>query len=466
MADGRVDDVGGAASEPGPSTLARRRWLGMLLGAPVAYAGLRVLDEDPAGAAAAAWVVSGNAVPTNGSQFLGTTNVAPLVFKTKASSGAGVTEKARLTPAGLLGVGLTNPTSTVHAKTTGKTAITGDTSNVGGFGVSGNVTARTAGAGAVGVRGVSQGAGTGVAGIAGRSGDGVKGTSIGGGNGVAGESPNGYGVLGHGLNGVYGEGQYNGLIGIARLASSTGVYAQGGTGSSGSFGVDARAGYRGVTSTGGNAGVFGSSGYVGVWGTSSGTDGGWGLFGDATGTTGVNYGVYGRTYSPSGYAGYFQGRTHVSGTLTKSAGSFRIDHPLDPENKYLSHSFVESPDMMNVYNGNVVLGAGGTAVVELPAWFEALNHEFRYQLTPIGAPAQLYVKREIAGNRFEIAGGRAGLKVSWQVTGIRQDDYAKAHPIVVEERKPAAERGRGAARAGGGGAPAAPSPDGVVATPG
>ena len=59
--------------------------------------------------------------------------------------------------------------------------------------------------------------------------------------------------------------------------------------------------------------------------------------------------------------GEFIGDVDVTGTLTKSAGSFKIDHPLDPENKYLSHSFVESPDMMNIYNGNVVLDATGEA---------------------------------------------------------------------------------------------------------
>ena len=35
----------------------------------------------------------------------------------------------------------------------------------------------------------------------------------------------------------------------------------------------------------------------------------------------------------------------------------------------------------------------------------------------------------------------AGLRVSWQVTGIRQDAYANAHRIPVEEQKPAEEQG-------------------------
>ena len=127
---------------------------------------------------------------------------------------------------------------------------------------------------------------------------------------------------------------------------------------------------------------------------------------------------------------------------SKSAGAFRIDHPLDPAGKYLSHSFVESPDMMDVYNGNVTLDGRGIATVQLPAWFEALNRDFRYQLTPLGAPGpNLYVAEEISGNRFVIAGGPPAGRVSWQVTGIRHDAYANAHRIQVEEEKPPAEQG-------------------------
>jgi hypothetical protein len=136
------------------------------------------------------------------------------------------------------------------------------------------------------------------------------------------------------------------------------------------------------------------------------------------------------------------GNLSVTGTLSKGAGSFKIDHPLDPANKYLSHSFVESPDMMNVYNGNIVLDAKGRAWVELPDYFEALNQDFRYQLTAIGAPGpNLYVAQEIRGNRFQIAGGKAGGKVSWQVTGIRHDAYANAHRIPTEEEKIGDDRG-------------------------
>jgi len=132
------------------------------------------------------------------------------------------------------------------------------------------------------------------------------------------------------------------------------------------------------------------------------------------------------------------GNARVGGTLFKGGGSFQIDHPVDPANKYLHHSFVESPDMMNIYNGIAALEANGEAVVELPDWFEALNRDFRYQLTCIGGFAPVYIAQKVANNRFKIAGGPPGLEVSWQVTGIRQDAWANARRIPVEEDKPAA----------------------------
>jgi hypothetical protein len=136
------------------------------------------------------------------------------------------------------------------------------------------------------------------------------------------------------------------------------------------------------------------------------------------------------------------GNLTVAGTLQKGSGSFKIDHPLDPENKYLYHSFVESPDMMNIYNGNVTLDEQGEAEVSLPEWFEALNRDFRYQLTAIGKFAPVYVAQEIKENRFMIAGGTRGQKISWQVTGIRKDAFAEHHRIPVEETKSLTERGK------------------------
>jgi hypothetical protein len=135
------------------------------------------------------------------------------------------------------------------------------------------------------------------------------------------------------------------------------------------------------------------------------------------------------------------GDVDVAGNLSKAGGSFKIDHPQDPKEKYLYHSFVESPDMKNIYDGVATLNEGGEAIVSLPGYFEALNRDFRYQLTCISGFAAVYVKQEVRGNRFMIAGGKPGLRVSWQVTGIRKDAWANAHRIPNEVEKPAGERG-------------------------
>lgn len=136
----------------------------------------------------------------------------------------------------------------------------------------------------------------------------------------------------------------------------------------------------------------------------------------------------------------------IPGSLSKGSGSFKIDHPLDPTGKYLYHSFVESPDMINIYNGVTVTDARGYATIELPDWFEALNREFRYQLTVIDENdsadfVQAKVVKGVGGNRFTIRSSAPRAKISWQVTGIRKDPYAEAHRIPVEEAKPAAEQG-------------------------
>jgi hypothetical protein len=136
------------------------------------------------------------------------------------------------------------------------------------------------------------------------------------------------------------------------------------------------------------------------------------------------------------------GDLHVAGTLSKAAGAFKIDHPLDPENKYLWHSFVESPDMMNIYNGNIVTDATGKAIVQLPDYFEALNMEYRYQLTVIGSFAQAIINKEVAGNKFEIATSTPNVKVSWQVTGIRHDAFAIKNRIPNVVEKDAKDKGK------------------------
>lgn len=233
---------------------------------------------------------------------------------------------------------------------------------------------------------------------------------------------------------------------------STGLTANGGTGD---LTVDASGnGGDGLVANGGASTSLSGSGIIanGASGQMTG-EGGPGLvasggIGEADGAGGIFSGG-GFSFNGdgidaaagSGLAGSFTGDVSISGNLSKGGGSFKIDHPLDPANKYLYHSFVESPDMKNIYDGVTMLDASGEAVIRMPEWFGALNRDFRYQLTCIGGFAPLYIAEELSNNQFKIAGGRAGLKVSWQVTGIRQDVWANAHRIPVEEGKNARERG-------------------------
>jgi hypothetical protein len=204
-------------------------------------------------------------------------------------------------------------------------------------------------------------------------------------------------------------------------------------------------GILGETSTGhGVRGYSNSSGY-GVSGYSVSAYGGYFETGNSSsyalvarsngGSSGAN------ALLATGYA-RIDGNLSVGGTISKGGGSFKIDHPLDPQHKYLSHSFVESPDMKNIYDGISVTNSDGEAVVELPDWFEALNRDFRYQLTVLGVFSQAIIKEEITNSHFSIKTDKPNVKVSWQVTGIRKDPFANAHRIPIEELKGKEEQGK------------------------
>ena len=224
--------------------------------------------------------------------------------------------------------------------------------------------------------------------------------------------------------------------GIRGLYSSTnsgeGLYGR----STGGHGITAvstsNLGVYAVSQETGSAGILAEGNYIGAQGSALGTD--------------INrQGVRGEinTSSGGGYAGLFVGgTTFVAGTLQKSAGSFIIDHPVEPESKYLIHSFVESPDMKNIYDGIVTTDAAGFATVKMPAWFDALNTDFRYQLTCIGQFAQAIVVKEIADQQFSIQTDKPMVKVSWQVTGIRNDPYARDKRLPVEKLKRSDEIGK------------------------
>jgi hypothetical protein len=367
--------------------------------------------------------------------------------------------------AGNVGVGTTTPTASVHSITgTNVNAMQGtnSSSTAGSVGVRGSQTAATGAS--FGVRGEAVG-GTSIAVIGANTSTSTTFAVIGV-EGVATSAASG------GL-GVLGLGSTQGVQGSTALASGVGVFGinsagVGVQGQTSSASGTALVGLNTSTATNFGAGIIGQSNVTdgtGVQGTANGTgvQGPWGVSGSTTGAGGTtvgtaaigvrglassssatnwHIGVYGQSpVTTNGWAGYFSGNVNVTGTLSKGGGSFKIDHPLDPENKYLYHSFVESPDMKNIYDGVVVLDSTGSALVELPTWFSALNGDFRYQLTPIGGFAPLYISQEVSDNHFAISGGVSGMKVSWQVTGIRHDPFAQSNRIPMEEAKGPGERG-------------------------
>ncbi len=287
-------------------------------------------------------------------------------------------------------------------------------------------------------------------------------TSVQDGRGMQAESVNGNGMQGvsysSGASGVFGVNTVNGF-GVAGNSRGQAVF---GESIGGDYGVHGKSAGTAVfgESTGGNIGVHGKSSGKGVFGESTGanavqgtstsssnsgvyglnTNLGFGIAGRSNGT-GIFAAVFGEN-TGSGNAGYFAGNVVVSGTCCASAeGTFRIDHPQDPANKYLTQAAVAAPEMLNVYSGNVTTDAGGAAIVTLPAYVEALNTDFRYQLTVVGRFAQAIVQTEVKDNRFTIATDKPNVKVSWQITGVRHDPYAEAHPLAVEQTKPTNEQG-------------------------
>jgi hypothetical protein len=122
--------------------------------------------------------------------------------------------------------------------------------------------------------------------------------------------------------------------------------------------------------------------------------------------------------------------------------NFTMDHPLDPENKLLRHAAAESNEVINFYSGNITTDASGKATVQLPDYFEAINKDFRYQLTVIGSFAQAIISKEVSNNRFEIATNVPNVKVSWEVKGVRNDARMQKHPFIAVEDKTPAQRGK------------------------
>ncbi len=338
-----------------------------------------------------------------------------------------------------------------------------------------------------GVYGTSDGSGTGVKGISNggigvygettsHSSAGINGHNTSSGNdgylggpdyGVFGMSAGSSGVVGqtsastggvHGSNTKSGGG--DGYLGgpdygvFGTSAGSSGVVGQTSASTGGVHGSNTRSGGGDGYLGGPDYGVYGSSASNGVYGTSPAygvygisTDASYGVYGASPIGTGVYAegftGLVAHTLANGGDSAIFEGDISINGNLhTSGAGLIKFDDPADPAANTITHAFVGSSEMKNIYDGVTALGASGTATVTLPTWFETLNGDFRYQLTALGTPqAGLFVSKEVANNEFTIAGGVPGARVSWQLTGVRKDPWANAHPIQARAAK--SETGRG-----------------------
>jgi len=337
----------------------------------------------------------------------------------------------------------------IHGEASGNsTGVQGNSTS--GFGVQGT---SPSGVGVVGfsdtgIGMVGTSPGFGVRGFS--SNIGVSGTSTSGvfGVGVEGSTDAGYGVVGTSTDGFGVVGGSSSGTGVVGSGTEVGVEGSSNSGVGVSGFSSSSAGVRGTSHAGAGTGMEGfSPSGLGVSGTSTSGFGVLGWSDTGIGVRGVStseelgFGVF----AEGQVAGLFNGPVDVFGDLIVVNGNkpFKIDHPLDPPNKYLLHNAVEAPERKNVYDGLARLDEEGAAWVELPEWFEALNGDFRYQLTAVGgAMPNLHVAEEVSENRFKIAGGQEGMKVCWQLTGTRKDPWAAANPFEVEQEKPQEERGR------------------------
>ncbi len=236
--------------------------------------------------------------------------------------------------------------------------------------------------------------------------------------------------------GVDGQG-FNGVTGQTTLVQGSGVF---GLHNNPANGVNIAGGIvnSGITSLGfyGNLGQTQYRSGYGVYGLNTNEIG---ATANAVGVGGMGfYGIYGASSNPSEGFGIVSANDLgvAQGLYVTGAKNFRIDHPQDPANKYLSHAAMESPEVLNVYRGNVVADASGNAVVELPSYFASINKDFSYILTPVGGAApELHVAAEIKENTFIIAGAKPRMKISWQVTAERNDIYMQKNPYSAEQEK-------------------------------
>ncbi|MBL7889480.1 MAG: collagen-like protein [Bacteroidia bacterium] len=439
----------------------------------------------PITSTAGAWLTTGNSATVAGTNYIGTNDAVDFVTKTGGT--AATNERARVTSTGNYVVNRTaaiSPTTDIfssygfgYAGAINTTATMEYPINGYSSGTASGIYGENNGTG-IGVQGTSVNIGWGVWGDNTATGIGVLGTNGNGGTGVFGFIANtgtAASVAVFGENDGLGEGGYfeianaantrNALWGItngtgraAELqlnnAASTNVTllaTHSGNGRVGSFQSSlATAGYNTQVIFANSVSTSTNANHSAVWGQSSGANAGVflaalannatiALNAQATGAGAINaVGVLGLINGTGNFAAGVLGQETVAGAgeavfangdlAASGVKTFKIDHPLNPSGQILKHFSIESNEVINVYRGNVILDNNGEATVSLPDYFDAININFSYNLTAIGAKADLYIKSEITNKQFEIAGGKPGQKVSWVVYAERNDPYLQKHP--------------------------------------
>lgn len=196
---------------------------------------------------------------------------------------------------------------------------------------------------------------------------------------------------GHGVQGI----GFNGVVGETNYSSGNAVFGEN---------------YDAIAPLGNGIGVAGT-GYWGVVGEDR-------YLGTVAGAFGV----------------YTNGNYGASGVKP-----FQIDHPADPGNKFLRHFSSESNEVLNIYRGNVTFDSNGEALVKMPDYYDLINKNPSYQLTPVGGYMQLFIKEKLENGQFVIGGGIEGAEASWTVYAERNDPYLQQYPfhrdVEVEKRE-------------------------------
>ena len=122
---------------------------------------------------------------------------------------------------------------------------------------------------------------------------------------------------------------------------------------------------------------------------------------------------------------------HVNGTVSKSSGSFQIDHPLPnmSNTHYLYHSFIEGPQADLIYRGKVDL-VNGSASINLDTVSKMTSGTFgvlnrNVQCFTSNESDWDAVKGSVSGNTLTISCQNASstANVSWLVIGERKDKH-------------------------------------------